>query len=118
MKIMNVNIPEGKKVCIGLTYIFGIGRARAKEICEALCLNKQVRHLTNKDIENIVHCIRKYKIEEELKQEIMDNIKTKMLMKTYKGVRHERFLPVRGQRTRTNAQTRKKYKKFFFIKNG
>jgi small subunit ribosomal protein S13 len=109
-RIAGVNIPENKRVEIALTYIFGIGRTRARKITEqaGIELSKRVKELTEKEIVTLRQIIEdQYDVEGELKKTVMSNIKAKMDLGSYQGVRHRKKLPVRGQRTHTNARTRK-----------
>jgi small subunit ribosomal protein S13 len=109
-RIAGVNIPTAKKIEISLTYIFGIGSHRAKEICLAAQVdgNKRVNELTEDQVARLRDVIdSKYMVEGELRKEIAMNIKSLKDMKCYRGLRHIRKLPVRGQRTHTNARTRK-----------
>lgn len=109
-RIAGVNIPSEKRVLIGLRYIFGIGPYRAKEICSALKIPdvKRVHELTDDDLLRLREFIEKeYKVEGDLRRDTSMNIKRLMDLKTYRGLRHRRNLPVRGQRTHTNARTRK-----------
>ncbi|HDD64945.1 MAG TPA: 30S ribosomal protein S13 [Firmicutes bacterium] len=109
-RILGVEIPNEKKVVIGLTYIYGIGHSRAKEIVEATGIdgNKKVKDLTEEEIGKIGSYIQQnFKIEGELRQEISENIKRLIDINCYRGIRHKLSLPVRGQRTRSNARTRK-----------
>ena len=108
-RISGVNIPDNKHLNIALTYIFGIGRARAKLICDAIGLNIQtkVRELSEEDLDRLRAEVGKYNLEGDLRREISMNIKRLMDLGTNRGIRHRRGLPVRGQRTRTNARTRK-----------
>ena len=110
-RIAGVNIPDNKRAEISLRYLFGIGPARATQICEKLAIAKATRM---KDLtEDQLNAIRKeieaagYVIEGDLRREISLNIKRLMDMACYRGLRHRKGLPVRGQRTRTNARTRK-----------
>ncbi|QKX02177.1 30S ribosomal protein S13 [Wolbachia endosymbiont of Dirofilaria (Dirofilaria) immitis] len=110
VRIAGVNIPVKKCVPFALTYIYGIGIATANAICRACEINKNKRisELQDKDIERISSFIRQnYIIEGELRKEVAMNIKSLVEMGCYKGVRHRKGLPVRGQRTHTNAKTRK-----------
>ena len=108
-RIAGVNIPPQKHVVIGLTSIYGIGRNRAKVLCEAANVSpsKPVKDLTEGELENIRSEIGKIKVEGDLRREVALNIKRLIELGTYRGLRHKRGLPVRGQRTRTNARTRK-----------
>lgn len=108
-RIAGVNIPPQKHVVIGLTAIYGIGRSRAAEICDGAQVNpqKKVKDLNDAELENIRTEIAKVKVEGDLRREVSLNIKRLIELGTYRGLRHKRGLPVRGQRTRTNARTRK-----------
>lgn len=108
-RIAGVNIPVQKHIVIGLTAIYGIGRKRAHNICLAVSLNPQtkVRDLSEAELDNLRNEIAKYKVEGDLRREVSMNIKRLIELGTYRGLRHRRGLPVRGQRTRTNARTRK-----------
>ena len=109
-RIAGVNIPTNKRIEIALTYIYGIGRAKALEICQnaKLEIGKRVNQLTEDDISRIRELIDKnYSVEGDLRRQVAMNIKALMDMGCYRGLRHRRGLPVRGQRTHTNARTRK-----------
>lgn len=109
-RIAGVNIPTAKRVEIALTYIHGIGRTKAKEICVKIGLptERRVNELTDSEVIQIRESIdNDYKVEGDLRREISMNIKRLMDLKTYRGLRHRSGLPVRGQRTSTNARTRK-----------
>ena len=109
-RIAGVDLPQNKPVHIGLTAIFGVGRQTALRILEEVGIEKgkKVKDLTNEEVDRIRHFIEgEYKIEGELKSEIRQNINRLKDIKCYRGTRHRRGLPVRGQRTRTNARTRK-----------
>jgi small subunit ribosomal protein S13 len=108
-RIAGVNIPVQKHTEIGLTSIYGVGRTTARKICEAtgVAYNKKVRDLNDADLEKIREEIGKLVIEGDLRRELSINIKRLMDLGCYRGFRHRRGLPVRGQRTRTNARTRK-----------
>lgn len=108
-RIAGVNIPVHKHVVIALTAIYGIGRSRAKEICEATQIDPttKVRDLTEEQVDKIRNEVGKYTVEGDLRREVSMNIKRLMDLGCYRGLRHRRGLPVRGQRTRTNARTRK-----------
>lgn len=109
-RIAGVNIPENKRVVIALTYIFGIGTTRAHDICNeaSIALSKRVNQLSEKEIALLREIIdRSYTTEGDLRREISLNIKTLTDIGCYRGVRHRKKLPVRGQRTHTNARTRK-----------
>ncbi len=109
-RIAGVNIPTNKRVEIALTYIYGIGRSKAKEICEKVNLtpDRRVNQLTEAEVIQIREIIdRQYRVEGDLRREVAMNIKRLMDLGCYRGLRHRRGLPVRGQRTHTNARTRK-----------
>ena len=109
-RIAGVNIPTQKRVLIGLTYIFGIGRTRAQAICEKLAIpaERRVIQLTDAEVLRIRELIdREYRVEGDLRREVAMNIKRLMDLGCYRGLRHRKGLPVRGQRTHTNARTRK-----------
>ena len=109
-RIAGVNIPTEKRVEIGLTYIFGIGPHRAKDICAKLGIPtaRRVNQLTEDEVIRIRELIdREYHVEGDLRRETAMNIKRLMDLGTYRGLRHRKGLPVHGQRTHTNARTRK-----------
>jgi small subunit ribosomal protein S13 len=108
-RIAGINIPPQKHTEIGLTSIYGIGRTTAQKICTAagVPFNKKVKDLNDADLEKIRDEIGKLTIEGDLRREMSINIKRLMDLGCYRGFRHRRGLPMRGQRTRTNARTRK-----------
>jgi small subunit ribosomal protein S13 len=109
-RVAGVNIPTQKRVEIALTYIHGIGRTTAKQICAKLGIPSQrrVHELTDAEVLKLREAIdREYKVEGDLRREVAMNIKRLMDLGCYRGLRHRRGLPVRGQRTHTNARTRK-----------
>ena len=109
-RIAGVNIPTQKRVLIGLTYIHGIGRAKAQEICQKVGIpdERRVNQLTDDEVVRIREVIdRDYQVEGDLRREVAMNIKRLMDLGCYRGLRHRKGLPVRGQRTHTNARTRK-----------
>ena len=109
-RIAGVNIPTGKRVEIGLTYILGIGRSKAKMICQTVGIptERRVNELTEDEVMRIRETIdRDYQVEGDLRREMAMNVKRLMDLGCYRGLRHRRGLPVRGQRTHTNARTRK-----------
>jgi small subunit ribosomal protein S13 len=109
-RISGVDLPREKKVEIGLTYIYGIGRATAREILGKTGVNSdlRVRDLSDADINRLRQAIEKdYRVEGALRTEVAMNIKRLMDIGSYRGIRHRRGLPVRGQRTHTNARTKK-----------
>ena len=109
-RIAGVNIPTQKRVLIGLRYIHGIGPAKAKEICDKVGIapERRVHDLTDAEVIQIREVIdRDYVVEGDLRREVSMNIKRLMDLGCYRGLRHRKSLPVRGQRTHTNARTRK-----------
>ena len=109
-RIAGVDLPREKRVEIGLTYIYGIGRASANKILEAANLNPdtRVRELTDDEVKRLAEIIDKdYMVEGDLRREIALNIKRLQEIGCYRGIRHRKGLPVRGQKTKTNARTRK-----------
>jgi small subunit ribosomal protein S13 len=109
-RIAGVNIPTQKRVLIGLRYIHGIGPAKAKEICDKVGIapERRVNDLTDAEVIQIREVIdRDYLVEGDLRREVSMNIKRLMDLGCYRGLRHRKSLPVRGQRTHTNARTRK-----------
>ena len=108
-RIKNIELPNNKKVFIGLTHIYGIGQARAKKICEdaGVDMNKKVKDLDNTEISKLRSEIDKYTVEGDLRREVQLNIKNMMEIGSYRGIRHRKKLPVRGQRTSRNARTRR-----------
>lgn len=109
-KIAGVDIPERKSVEVALTYIYGIGRTTAQRICSQAGIDwvKKVRELTEEEINRLRQIIEKeYKVEGDLRKEVRGNIKRLMDIGCYRGQRHKLGLPVRGQKTRSNARTRK-----------
>ncbi len=109
-RIAGVDIPRDKHISIALTYIFGVGRSRANKILDDLDIEKtlKTRDLSEAEISKIREYIdNNIKVEGDLKREVTQNIKRLIEINSYKGIRHKRGLPVRGQRTHTNARTRK-----------
>jgi small subunit ribosomal protein S13 len=109
-RIAGVDLPRDKKVEIGLTYIFGIGRETARRIVSSTGVNAELRvkDLNDADVNRLRQAIEKdYRVEGALRTEVAMNIKRLMDIGTYRGIRHRRGLPVRGQRTHTNARTKK-----------
>ena len=109
-RIAGVNIPTGKRVEISLTYIFGIGRTKARQICAMVGVppERRVNELTDDEVMRIRESIdHDHQVEGDLRREVAMNIKRLMDLGCYRGLRHRRGLPVRGQRTHTNARTRK-----------
>ena len=113
-RIAGVDIPREKRLVIALTYIYGIGRTQAEQICESTDIDDstRVRDLTDSEVNKIRAWIEEnVKVEGDLRREVNQNIKRKMEIGCYQGLRHRRGLPVHGQRTPTNARTRKGPKK-------
>ncbi|NOL50119.1 30S ribosomal protein S13 [Pelistega europaea] len=108
-RIAGINIPPHQHAEIGLTAIYGIGRTRARKICEAsgVPFTKKVKDLTDAELEKIREQVGSFTVEGDLRREVQLSIKRLIDLGTYRGMRHRRGLPVRGQRTRTNARTRK-----------
>ena len=108
-RISGVDIPKSKRGEVALTYIYGVGRSRASKILNEakVDLNKKVSDWTDSEIKSIIQSISKYKVEGELRSEVAINIKRLKDIGSYKGLRHRRGLPANGQRTKTNARTRK-----------
>ena len=113
-RIAGVDIPREKRLEISLTYIFGVGRTTAQKVCQAtdIDLNTRVRDLTDEEVARLRTWIdANLKVEGDLRRDIQQDIKRKMEIGCYQGLRHRKGLPVRGQRTQTNARTRKGPKK-------
>ena len=108
-RVAGVNIPDHKHAVIALTAIYGIGRTRAQKICEATGTRPEakIRELSEEQIDKIRAEVGRYIVEGDLRRETAMNIKRLMDLGCYRGLRHRRGLPLRGQRTRTNARTRK-----------
>ncbi len=108
-RFKGINIPDDKRVEISLTYIYGIGRSLSNKILADANVdkNKKVKDLTTEEEAAIREQIEKYNVEGDLRREVSLNIKTKMEIGSYQGIRHKKGLPVRGQSTRSNARTRK-----------
>ena len=108
-RIAGINIPTDKHIVIGLQSIFGIGQTRSKLICETLKLepSTKVSELTEDQLESIRVEVSKYEVEGDLRREVAMNIKRLRDLGCYRGIRHRKSLPLRGQRTKTNARTRK-----------
>ncbi len=109
-RIAGVNLPENKRIEIGLTYIYGIGRPRSKQILKLADVNmdRKVRDLTEDELTRIQKILQEQgRVEGDLRKEVQLNIKRLMDIGCYRGLRHRKGLPVRGQRTHTNARTRK-----------
>ena len=108
-RIAGINIPMNKHVWVGLTHIYGVGRTQAKKACAAAGIKQDtlVKDLTDAEVAALRSQIGKLTVEGDLRREVSMNIKRLMDLGCYRGIRHRRGLPVRGQRTRTNARTRK-----------
>jgi len=108
-RIAGVNLPVQKHVWVGLQSIFGIGRTRSMKVCETaeVTPSTKIRDLTESEVERLRAEVGKFVVEGDLRREVGISIKRLMDLGTYRGLRHRRGLPVRGQRTRTNARTRK-----------
>ena len=108
-RIAGINIPDHKHAVIALTAIYGIGRQTASEICVKIGITPSVKikELTEEQLEAIRNVVSKMTVEGDLRREVSMNIKRLMDLGCYRGIRHRRGLPLRGQRTRTNARTRK-----------
>ena len=108
-RIAGVNIPDNKHLNIALTYVYGIGRTRSHDICDATGIkaDTKVRELTEAELDKIRSEITKYELEGDLRREVSMSIKRLLDLGCYRGIRHRRGLPLRGQRTKTNARTRK-----------
>ena len=113
-RLVGVDLPRDKRMEIALTYIYGIGRSRSKEILQAtgISLDLRTRDLTDEDLTRLRDYIEaNYRIEGDLRREVQADIRRKIEIGCYQGIRHRRGLPVRGQRTKTNARSRKGPKK-------
>ena len=108
-RIAGVNLPVQKHVVIGLQSIFGVGRSRAKKVCAGADVNPavKIKDLTEAEVDKLRQEIAKFSVEGDLRREVGISIKRLIDLGTYRGLRHRRGLPLRGQRTRTNARTRK-----------
>lgn len=108
-RIAGVNIPDNKHTVVSLTSIYGIGKTRALNICKSATIDPQakIKDLTEEQIDRLRQEVAKFEVEGDLRRIVSMNIKRLMDLGTYRGIRHRRGLPVRGQRTRTNARTRK-----------
>lgn len=108
-RIAGINIPDHKHAVISLTSIYGIGRTRAQQICDAagIAPSTKVKDLSEGELETLRTEVGKFSVEGDLRREVTMNIKRLMDLGCYRGIRHRRGLPLRGQRTRTNARTRK-----------
>ncbi len=108
-RIAGVNIPLNKRTEIGLTYVFGIGQSTAQELCDQVGVDRdtQVKDLTEEEVIKLREAIENLDVEGDLRRERSQNVKRLMEIGSYRGLRHRRGLPVRGQRTKTNARGRK-----------
>lgn len=108
-RIQGVDLPRNKRVVIGLTYIYGIGKTRSEQILEATGIDpsKRIRDLTEAEVNQLRDECSQYILEADLRRETQMNIKRLIEIGSYRGLRHRKNLPVRGQRTRTNARTRR-----------
>jgi len=108
-RIAGINIPDNKHVRISLTYIFGIGNSLANSLCKTLAISGDIKvsDLSEQELESLRTAIINLNVEGDLRREISTNIKRLLDLGCYRGIRHRRGLPVRGQRTKTNARTRK-----------
>ncbi len=108
-RIAGINIPVQKHTVIALTAIYGIGRSSAKNICEetGVAPDKKIKDLTEQEVDALRSAVAKFTVEGDLRRGVSMNIKRLMDLGSFRGIRHRRGLPLRGQRTRTNARTRK-----------
>jgi len=117
-RIAGINLPNGKHIWIALTSIYGIGRTRAMKICadSGVEKTKKVKDLDEKDLEILRNFVSKYQLEGDLRREVSMNIKRLMDIGSYRGIRHRKGLPLRGQKTKNNSRTRKGPKKLLKAK--
>lgn len=109
-RVVGVDLPRDKRIEVGIQAVYGIGKTRAKEVLAKAGVNpdQRVRDLTDEEVSKLSRVIENdYKVEGDLRREVTANIKRLMDINCYRGIRHKRSLPVRGQRTHTNARTRK-----------
>ncbi len=108
-RIAGINVPVNKHTWVALTYIYGVGRTRANKICDAagVARERKIRDLTEEEVEQLRTEVGRFSVEGDLRRDVSMNIKRLMDLGCYRGLRHRRGLPVRGQRSRTNARTRK-----------
>tara|TARA_Y100001949_G_C15963040_1_gene320196 strand:- start:622 stop:978 length:357 start_codon:yes stop_codon:yes gene_type:complete len=108
-RIAGVNIPDNKHAVISLTYVYGVGKTTAQQICAAsgIAENTRIGELSEEQLDAIRNEVGKFTVEGDLRREVQMNIKRLMDMGCFRGIRHRRSLPLRGQRTKTNARTRK-----------
>lgn len=109
MRISGVNLPDEKKLLISLTYIYGVGRSNAKDILKKADVSgdKRVKELSEEEQKRIQKAIEQYKVEGDLRAQVSENIKRLREITSYRGSRHSKNLPTRGQRTRSNARTKR-----------
>ncbi|BBU47341.1 30S ribosomal protein S13 [Mycoplasmopsis felis] len=119
-RILNVEIPNDKRVVISLTYIYGIGKTLAQQICQKAKVSEdaRVKNLSEEELSRIREAAKEYTTEGDLRREVTLNIKRLMEIKCYRGIRHRKGLPVRGQSTQKNARTRKGPRKTVAGKKG
>ncbi|MDK2896781.1 MAG: small subunit ribosomal protein [Candidatus Atribacteria bacterium] len=119
-RVAGVDLPNNKRIDIALTYVYGIGRKRAQEILEETGVNPSIRvkDLTDEELNRIQKTVEKYPVEGELRARVSQDIKRLIAIGSYRGLRHRRGMPVRGQKTRTNARTRKGPKRTVGAKRG
>lgn len=112
-RIAGINVPDHKHADVALTAIYGIGRSRARKICEAVKIepSHKISSLSEDQIEALRNEVAQYTVEGDLRREVSMHIKRLVDLGTYRGIRHRRGLPLRGQRTKTNARTRKGVRK-------
>ena len=108
-RIAGVDLPKNKRIDIALTYIFGIGRSLSNKVVEQVKIDpaKRVKDLTESEVSQLTTAVNNYKVEGELRRELQHNIRRLIDIGSYRGFRHRRNLPLRGQRTKTNARTRR-----------
>lgn len=108
-RLIGVDIPDNKRIVIALTYIYGIGKTKSKEILKKVRIDESVRakDLSGQDLAKLQKILDEYKVEGDLSKDIRDNIQRLIRAGTYRGMRHSQGLPARGQRTRTNARTKR-----------
>lgn len=109
MRVVGINIPDEKRIDIALTYIYGVGRHNAFNILKEanVISSKRVKNLSEEELSRVQKALDSYKIEGDLRSQVQENIKLLREIKAYRGLRHARNLPVRGQRTRSNARTKR-----------
>ncbi len=113
-RIVGVDLPPNKRLFVALTYVKGIGFSLAEKICKEVGIDrmKKVKELSDEEVSKLIsHIEKNYKVEGELRREVQSNIQRLITINCYRGIRHKKGLPVRGQRTKTNARTRKGPKK-------